>query len=153
MSFYDTPLTPIRSDGSDREAPSSIVNSCQTLVRWQFGFGVACLTLTVTLPWYLLQMLRHEELLAQAMNRAPMLPEKHILIAAGIAALLPAVNAFCLFRSGAALRTFARGRLVGDLHLAVRRLRGVWRTFSISLVLVVAAIIAAVVWRWLQAQP
>ncbi len=135
-------------DSGDREAPSAIVNASQMLVRWHFSLAAVCLTLAVTVPWFLTGLFRYYRLVGKATGTESMWTEHNILIAAGGAAAVAGLNALCLLRCGAALRAFAKSRLVSDLHRAMRRLRTVWRMAALTGLLIAGALVTALVRNW-----
>jgi len=149
MNFYEAPITPGRSGGGAREAPSSILNASQSLARWQLWSGLMAVALAGVLPWFVLLTLDINRLTAQAMGREFALQEKESLLLAGLFALVPALNAVCLFRSGAALRRLSDSRLVSDLHTALRRLRTAWCLLGLTLLSAGGYMLYTAVLRWM----
>jgi hypothetical protein len=145
MNHFHSPLTVSRDDGSNREAPSAIINASQSLVRWHFLLGWVCLAVAVSLGWFILLSLQWDEAVSLLQGRQPIADGNTMLIIAGIAAFLPLLNAIVFFRSGSALRKFSHSRLIRDLHPAMCRLRAVWRTMSITVTILVLGSIAHLV--------
>jgi hypothetical protein len=136
----------LRDGGDEREAPSAIVNACHSQVKWHLIMTIVCLTLVVTIPWTLYQTAENVRLMTKA-NRQPatVIPDFIMGFGAGCG-FFALINALVLFRCSTGLRAFSESRRIVDLHRAMRRLRTVWRVFSISLTLVVLTVAAAVVW-------
>lgn len=145
MAFYDIPLSPIREDGSDREAPSAIVNAAGGLSRWMLALGMVTLTFVITAPWFLLsavEMIRtYREAIGQPGGWFADAQRNRILCV--VCAGLAVVNALCMIRACNAIREFAASRLVSDLHLGMRRLRTVWCVLGMTLALVIGGALAA----------
>lgn len=151
MSSYIVPMSPIRDDGADREAPSSIVNASQSLVRWHFMMGIVLVGIAFTLAWYVWLSLQWAEVMSLIRGDPVVVSGRGILVIVALSAALPLLNAAAFFRSGAALHRFSRSRLVSDLHPAMYRLRAVWRMLSLTLTLMIAGMATFLILAW-QAQ-
>src|SRR5687767_162177 len=139
MSALDPPPGDPRArpDEDQREAPSAIIYACHSLVKWHLLLGMFCLIVAGLVPWRVYQFSEYVRLV----NKANGIPETtvsdSIAAFAGVCGLLALLNAVVLFRCSNGLRTFAANRKIAALHRAMRRLRTMWRGFSISLAIVV----------------
>jgi hypothetical protein len=137
-------------EGEDREASSSIVTACHKLSHCHLALGLVLVTLAAVVPWWLFEISNRLRIFDEVYRlRAPdptlspsPAPDNmaNFGIACGVIAIL---NAGILFRCCSGLRSFARTRRVVDLFPAVRRLRTMWRVFSVSMLLVIGTLIYA----------
>jgi len=148
MRAIDRPPPDLHSgDGGDqREAPSAIIYACHSQVKWHIAAGLVCLTLFATIPFALYQTAEQDRLVRILMGRRPTIIPDCIMGYGAGCGFLALINALFLFRCANGLRAFAQSRRIIDLHRAMRRLRSVWRVFSISLMLAVFTVVGVVLW-------
>jgi hypothetical protein len=142
-----------RPGDDDREAPSGVINACQSMVRTHFLLGVLHLIFTWSVPWLLYQMSEKVRLVSRANGQPPARLGDYMLIAGIGFGSLALILALLFFRSAGALRVAGETRRLTALHRALRRVRTVWRVFAVTLLLAAVAIAAYAVMNAMPARP
>lgn len=133
----------LRPHEEERQAPSVIVNACQSVAKWLLALAFFFLPLAASIAWAVREMAESVRLYGLLRKEPP--PSTQVMAIAGaIFGALVAVHVILLIRCSLGLRSFAASRKVIDLHSALRRLRTLWRVFSLSLLLIALTVIAGI---------
>jgi hypothetical protein len=139
-------VVPRRDDPDEREAPSAVIHACHSQIKWQVLLAVFFLILAGLVA---LRIYRFSE---QVMLRNKAYGVEDTTVPDCIAAfgaacgILSLLISVAFIRCAAASHALAESRKIGALHRALRRLRAVWRIFSVTMAFAVFTIAGVLIW-------
>lgn len=140
MNPYAAPQSAVghlREEGDQREAPAVVLTACKAQIKWQLALSILFLTVALALTRVAFLMIDYVRLINELNRREVTAGQNAISVFCWTLVALAIANAAASFRCFRALRAFSRDRRVVVLHRAMRRMRVLWRVFTVTFLLTI----------------
>jgi hypothetical protein len=142
MNPYATPQSAVGhvDEGDHREAPAAVLTACKAQINWQLTLTILLLAVALTLTRVAFLMIDYVRLINELARREVTAGQSWLSIFCWTLVALTIASAAASFRCFRSLRAFSRDRRVVVLHRAMRRLRMLWRVFTITFLLTISGL-------------